>query len=126
MNRRSFLKRFAKTSAVAAVAVAVAPKVFLSQPETFTGTFKTLDNIKTTPALDLETLRMLRQSLVARNVLPGHSGRFHGVIHPFVLKDVWVDPIEPGGWVSYKFRYTTSMSPDSRFRIRHKEVQADY
>ena len=34
--------------------------------------------------------------------------------------------IEPGGWVSYKFRYTTSMSPDSRFRIRHKEVQADY
>ena len=34
MNRRSFLKRFAKTSAVAAVAVAVAPKVLLSQLET--------------------------------------------------------------------------------------------
>jgi hypothetical protein len=34
MNRRSFLKRFAKTSAVAAVAVAVAPKVLLSQVET--------------------------------------------------------------------------------------------
>jgi hypothetical protein len=34
MNRRSFLKRFAKTAAVASVAVAVAPKVLLSQPET--------------------------------------------------------------------------------------------
>ena len=34
MNRRSFLKRFAKTSAVAFVAVAVAPKVLLSQLET--------------------------------------------------------------------------------------------
>ena len=121
MNRRSFLKRLGLGVAGAAATVAVAPLLTkVAVPKTFTGTFEGLDVIKTTPALDAATIRMLRQSLIARNVYPGQHGTFRGSIHPFVLRDLKV--AEYPGWVSYKFTLKATARPNTAQRLRYIDM----